>query len=302
MAPKPSELLRFLIGIVLVLAIGAIVVLRVTGHGAAPRPGTPAAPTPAPPEPVTEACKLRGWREAAEANDRSLATLAWAPFGRAETGWATYAPLIGREVGTRCGPATPGFAAAYVRWQAAHKLTADGMVKATDFEVMRVAMMLRRPFVQQTSKGLCPAAPADTALAAAAPGETFWDKPIQLRETALGAYRRMVAAAKSAGVAQGDVLKLVSGYRSPAEEAARCEDGSCNTLTRAHCSAHRTGLAIDLYLDHAAAQDPTSADDANRAAMARTPAYIWLVRHADAFGFLPYPFEPWHWEWTGEPP
>ena len=23
---------------------------------------------------------------------------------------------------------------------------------------------------------------------------------------------------------------------------------------------------------------------------------------AAAFGFVPYPFEPWHWEWTGEPP
>jgi zinc D-Ala-D-Ala carboxypeptidase len=20
------------------------------------------------------------------------------------------------------------------------------------------------------------------------------------------------------------------------------------------------------------------------------------------FGFVNYPFEPWHWEWTGEPP
>jgi hypothetical protein len=294
--------LRFLFAVALVIGIAAIVVLRVAGHHVAPGPRPAAAPGLPPPAPSAEACGVAGWREAAAANAASLTTLAWAPFGRSETGWETYAPLIGREAGTRCGPATPGFAAAYAGWQAAHKLTADGIVKAADFEVMRVAMMLRRPFVQQTAQGLCPAAPADTALASATPGESYHGKPVQLRETALSAYRRLVAAARAGGVAQGEVLKLVSGYRSPAEEAARCSDGGCNTLTRAHCSAHRTGLAMDLYLDHADGQDPTSTDDPNRAAMARTPAYRWLVVHAGEFGFLPYPFEPWHWEWTGEPP
>jgi D-alanyl-D-alanine carboxypeptidase len=287
-----------------VLGIGAIVVLRVTAHGPA-RPAAaiaPAAPPPPLPAPSTEACGTDGWRDAAAANDRSLNSLVWSPFGRAETGWATYAPLIGREAGTRCGPATAGFAAAYARWQAAHKLTVDGILKESDFAAMRNAMALRRPFVQQTAQGLCPAAPADTALAAAAPAESYGGKPIQLRESALTAYRRLVAAARAEGVAHGEVLKLVSGYRSPAEEAQRCSDGGCNTLTRAHCSAHRTGLAMDLYLDHPAGQDPTSTDDANRAAMARSPAYRWLVVHAGDYGFLPYPFEPWHWEWTGEPP
>jgi D-alanyl-D-alanine carboxypeptidase len=299
---KPSELLRFLIAVVLVLGIGALVVLRVTARGPA-RPAPAVSPAPGPlPAPSTEACRIDGWREAAAANDRSLTTLVWKPFGRAEGGWETYAPLIGREVGTRCGPATAGFAAAYARWQSAHGLAADGILKESDFAQMRNAMALRRPFVQQTAKGLCPAAPADTALATASSAETLWSKPIQLREGALAAYRRMAASARAAGVARGDVLKLVSGYRGPAEEAARCSDGGCNTLTRAHCSAHRTGLAMDLYLDHAPGQDPTSTDDANRAAMARSPAYRWLVVHAGEFGFLPYPFEPWHWEWTGEPP
>ncbi|WP_327455725.1 M15 family metallopeptidase [Phenylobacterium sp.] len=282
--------------------IGALIVWRVTSHG--PNRPAPAAPPPLPPAPAAraEACGQTGWRDAATANDRSLSSLAWAPFGRAETGWETYAPLIAREIGTRCGPATAGFAAAWARWQAAHQLPADGIVKEGDFAPLRNAMALRRPFVQQTAKGLCPAAPADTALADAAPAESYGGKPIQLREGALAAYRRLVAAARAEGLVHGEVLKLVSGYRSPVEEAARCAQGGCNTLTRAHCSAHRTGLAMDLYLDHAPGQDPTSTDDANRAAMARTPAYRWLVLNADRFGFLPYPFEPWHWEWTGEPP
>ena len=46
---------------------------------------------------------------------------------------------------------------------------------------------------------------------------------------------------------------------------------------------------------------PESSDDANRLYESRTPAYLWLVANAGRFGFVSYPFEPWHWEWTGEP-
>jgi hypothetical protein len=113
----------------------------------------------------------------------------------------------------------------------------------------------------------------------------------------------MVAAARADGVAgRPPLLALVSGFRGPGEEAQRCADGGCNTLTRAHCSAHRTGLALDLYLDPAPGADPASTAEDNRRHMAQTPEYRWLVANAARFGFLPYPYEPWHWEWTGEPP
>jgi LAS superfamily LD-carboxypeptidase LdcB len=36
--------------------------------------------------------------------------------------------------------------------------------------------------------------------------------------------------------------------------------------------------------------------------MARSLEYRWLVANADRFGFLPYAYEPWHWEWAGEAP
>jgi len=299
---KASDVLRFLLAIAGVAVFALLVLLRVTSHGPSPRPSTP------PPRPPPAAhrsplgCEAAGWDVPTEANRGSLATLAWSPFGRPETGWETYAPLIRREIGAACGPTTANFAAAYAAWQGRHQLPADGVFKPEDFHRMLAEMELRRPFVQQTAKGLCPEAPADTALATAAPGETYGGKAVQLREAALSAYRRMVAAAKAAGVTHRDELKLVSGYRGPAEEAARCADGGCNTVTRAHCSAHRTGLAMDLYLAPAPGQDPTSTEDGNRRAMTRTPAYRWLVDNADRFGFLPYPFEPWHWEWTGEPP
>ncbi len=35
--------------------------------------------------------------------------------------------------------------------------------------------------------------------------------------------------------------------------------------------------------------------------MVQTPAYRWLLANARRFGFVNYVFEPWHWEWTGEP-
>ena len=70
-------------------------------------------------------------------------------------------------------------------------------------------------------------------------------------------------------------------------------------VRRAACSAHRTGLALDLVLDGVRPVDSTAQDD--RLRLSRSPAYRWLLSNARRFGFVNYPFEPWHWEWTGEP-
>ncbi|MCA1564182.1 MAG: hypothetical protein LC803_00720 [Acidobacteria bacterium] len=34
-----------------------------------------------------------------------------------------------------------------------------------------------------------------------------------------------------------------------------------------------------------------------RALQTETRAYRWLVRNAERFGFCPYFYEPWHWEY-----
>jgi len=59
---------------------------------------------------------------------------------------------------------------------------------------------------------------------------------------------------------------------------------------------------MDVYVGQAPGFGPDSSADSNRLFMTRTATYRWLVANADRFGFLPYPFEPWHWEWTGERP
>ena len=323
---KASDALRFLAGLaVAALALG-FVALRVTRCAPAPghpppahpapaavtnalRPG-PAAP-PAPPPPVhtpalAQAICSDGPAEAARANAASLQTLAWAPFGRSETGWATYAPLIAREIHTACAPDTPGFAQALAGWARDHKLPDDGVLSAAVFAPLATAIELRRPFVQLSARRICPNPPAASALTKATPAEGYEGKAIELRPGALIAYRQMAAAARAedpAVAADPRNLTIFSGFRSPADDDARCvAEHNCNGLVRATCSAHRTGLALDLYVGQAPGFGPDSSADANRAFMSRTPAYRWLVANADRFGFVPYPFEPWHWEWTGAAP
>lgn len=313
---KPSEALRFLGGLAAAVIVLGLVALRVTSCAPTPAPvpraipivSVPPPPPPEPPQPPAKASSIcaTGPEDAARANAASLDTLVWAPFGRVETGWRSYAPLIARELRTGCEPQTPGFAAALAAWQEVQRLPADGAMSPPVFDRLKGVIQTRRPFVQLTAQGLCPNPPADGALAAATPAEGYAGKAILLRPGALAAYRRMAAAARAEDpriAADPRNLTIFSGYRSPAFDAARCvRERNCNGLARATCSSHRTGLAMDVYVGQAPGFGPDSSADLNRHFMSLTPTYHWLVANADRFGFVPYPYEPWHWEWTGEPP
>ena len=37
---------------------------------------------------------------------------------------------------------------------------------------------------------------------------------------------------------------------------------------------------------------------ASRLHLSRSATYRWLVQNAGRFGFVPYVYEPWHWEWV----
>ncbi len=248
-------------------------------------------------------CTAPGFDDAARINRQSLSALAWRPFHRAETGWETYAPRIGQEIGSACDAGTPGFAAAFARWQLAHRLQPNGQMDETSFSLMNYRWEMARPFVRVSAAGICPAAPAPADLAWALPQDGYLGKMVQLRPAALDAYRRMVADARAdlPGLAADHrLLTIVSGYRDPATDTDHCgRDGNCDNIGRATCSAHRTGLAVDLYLSAAPGHGPTSSDDANRLFQSRSAAYAWMIVHAGAYGFVNYPFEPWHWEWIG---
>ena len=253
-----------------------------------------------PPVTVVADCSAGGFEPAAAANAASLRTLDWKPFHRPETGWETYAPRIAHEIGVTCGPETQGFAVALSRWQKAHRLPASGRLDVATFDVMNGRWELQRPFVRVSAAGVCPEAPAGAALTRLAAGEAYGGKAVRLRAEALDSYRRMVAAARTESPLIGadhHLLAVLSGYRSPEEDNARCaKDNDCGNVTRAFCSAHRTGLAVDLYLGGG---PPLSVDDANRLRQSKTAAYAWLIANAGRYGWVNYPFEPWHWEWTG---
>jgi D-alanyl-D-alanine carboxypeptidase len=208
--------------------------------------------------------------------------------------------MIAREIGAACEPTSAEFAARLADWQAAHSLVGTGEMDATTIAAMANVWLMRRPFVA-ASKIECPDAPNAETLMRTDPAEAFGGKTISARIDALAAYRRMAAAMRGEPGAEAAALKIASAYRDPIEEAARCADGGCGTPAKARCSAHRTGLAFDFYLGAAPGLDPFSTDPANRLFISRTPTYRWLVKNADRFGFVNYPYEPWHWEWTGEP-
>ncbi len=241
-----------------------------------------------------------GPADAAAINAASLENLDWVPLRRPERGWAIYATRIATEIGTRCPAVTPGFAKALADWQGRNGLRPTGVLDADGFAIMSRKWTLARPFVIQTRGGACPLPPANDRLATAAPSESYGGKTIALRADALAAYRRMVAAARRAGIVRDPAwLVIFSGFRDPAADDARCQiDGNCQGVVRAACSAHRTGLAVDLHVGTAPGFGPDSSDDSNRRAMVKTLAYRWLVTNAARFGFVNYVFEPWHWEWS----
>jgi hypothetical protein len=300
-----------LAGALILVIVALALAQRLLGPAASPPVRSHA--TYAPPGPLrTQAlpggCQTQpDFAAASGANAATSAGAQWSVFGRPETGWLTYVPLIDHDLGTGCPPASQAFAAALAAWQVGHHLPATGQMDEATLKAFDHAWLARRPFVAASGHGRCPVPPLPGALAPIAPAEGYLGQPAQLRPAALAAYRRLVAAARAASpaiAADRRLLSIFSGYRDPAADAARCAArGDCGTPARAGtCSAHRTGLAADIYLGHAPGFAPDSADDVNRLYESRTPAYLWMVANAARFGFVNYPFEPWHWEWTGEPP
>ena len=310
--------LRFRPAAARVFALGALAgVLHACGPSPTPTRAPPeviAETTPGrPPQPTissdaaviigAETCDT-GLSDAARRNDESLRRLTFAPFRRPETGWEVYEPLMAHEIGTRCGGGSAAFASDLAAWQSAHGLEADGVVSAATFAALKAVWEARRPFVAANHAG-CPAPPPEASLAVVPAVQSYGGKILRLRPRALAAYEQMLASARAAAPelrADPRLMTVFSAYRSPEYDAARCaRDGNCQGVTRASCSPHRTGLAMDIYLGAEPGYGPDSSDDANRLFITHGGAYRWMVENAGRFGFAPYAFEPWHWEWIGEP-
>jgi len=120
----------------------------------------------------------------------------------------------------------------------------------------------------------------------------------QVERNTYAAYKEMLAAAtddlKLAHTSS--YFKIISSFRSREyqENLRRKSPDAGSAGLAVNNSPHFTGRALDLYVGG----DPVDTKDANRAIQVNTPAYRWLVQNAERFGFRPYFYEPWHWEYV----
>jgi hypothetical protein len=250
------------------------------------------------------------FREAAARNASLSRSLGWTFGGKQQRGWALYVPLISEMIGhdhehSHEGESAAGFASSLASWQKGAGLPASGVLDSDTLS--RMVSTWQGSRLKQ--KGY----PTPDQLVTA-PTSEFYDpsRPAELRQVereAYAAYKRMLAAAaadKSLGLKltpSGELapdekfLKIVSSFRSR-EYQARLRQQSPNSgrAGLAVNSPHFTGRALDLYVGG----EPVETRDDNRAIQVQTPAYRWLVKNAHRFGFRPYYYEPWHWEYVGE--
>jgi len=240
---------------------------------------------------------------AEEQNRRLKDRLRWTFGGKQQRGWAIYVPLIQQLIGTDEDAASAGFAASLARWQKRQGLGASG--------VLDKATLMRMISTWQGQRVRSSAYPQPDQLVTV-PATEFWDssRADDLRKVerqTYAAYRRMLAAAVADSSLQlasqgGELapsekyLKIISAFRSRKyqERLHKLEPGASRAALAVN-SPHFTGRALDLYVGG----EPTITKDPNRALQTQTRAYRWLVRNARRFGFCPYFYEPWHWEYCG---
>jgi hypothetical protein len=241
---------------------------------------------------------------AGEQNRKLKDSLRWTFGGRQQRGWAIYVPLIQRLIGTDEDPASEGFAASLARWQKRAGLDASG--------VLDEATLMRMISTWQGRRVRSSIYPQPDQLLVV-PAAEFWDssRADELRKVerrTYAAYKRMLAAAAADASLQlatrnGELaasekyLKIISAFRSREyQDRLRKLEPGAGRAALAVNSPHFTGRALDLYVGG----EPTITKDSNRALQIETRAYRWLVRNAERFGFCPYFYEPWHWEYCAQ--
>ncbi|HEV7902652.1 MAG TPA: D-alanyl-D-alanine carboxypeptidase family protein [Pyrinomonadaceae bacterium] len=238
---------------------------------------------------------------AAQQNRALKDNLSWTFGGKTQRGWAIYVPLIQRAVGTEDDPASERFAASLARWQKNVGLKASG--------VLDEATLMRMVSTWQSQRMKSRVYPQPDQLLTV-PRAEFYDSGRaddlrQIERQTYAAYKRMLAAAaadsslqlKAQGgelAASEKYLKIISAFRSREyQDRLRKLEPNAGRAALAVNSPHFTGRALDIYVGG----EPTITKDSNRALQTETRAYRWLVKNASRFGFCPYFYEPWHWEY-----
>ena len=230
--------------------------------------------------------------------------LNWTFGGKQQRGWYLYDLLIGKTLNTTQDPGTSDFAASIATWQKRRSIAANGILDEDALMAM-VSQWQGNRLKNRTS------ATPDQLLTA--PPTDFYDPSRaeelrQVERSTYEAYKQMIAAAiadptlklahtSSDQLAPGEkYFKIVSAFRSREyqDELRRKSPNAGSAGLAVNNSPHFTGRALDLYVGGS----PVDTKDPNRAIQVNTPAYRWLVENAERFGFRPYFYEPWHWEYV----
>ncbi len=243
------------------------------------------------------------FNSAALENIRLRKEMRWDFGGKSQLGWELYVPLISATINAEDTAEENSFAEALARWQKRSGLVSSGILDNGTWFGMIKDFQSRR--IKNRTL------PTDDQLVTAPISDCFdASRPEELRKVerqTYMAYKRMVAAAasdKSLGLrvtgtgdlAEGEkYLKIISAYRSPEYQAElRKKSPTSGRAGLAVNSPHFTGRALDIYVGG----EPVSTKDDNRMIQVQTPVYRWLVKNAARFGFRPYFYEPWHWEYN----
>lgn len=240
---------------------------------------------------------------AAARNDILKNELSWTFGGKQQRGWYLYELLLSETLNTN-NAAGDDFATAVSKWQKRRGVGADGILDEDSWMAM---------VSQWQGNRLKNRASATPDQLLTAPASDFYDpsrtaENRQVERNTYEAYKRMIAAAiadrsldlahSSSGelAAKEKYFKIISAFRSREyQEMLRRKSPNAGSAGLAvNNSPHFTGRALDIYVGG----DPVDTKDSNRAIQVNTPAYRWLVRNAERFGFRPYFYEPWHWEYV----
>lgn len=246
------------------------------------------------PRPVESKASL-AFNPAAAQNATLRSDLSWTFGGKQQRGWSLYDLLIGETLNTKHEMVSNDFAASLSKWQKKKGLGSNGVLDQNTF------MALVSQWQGNRLKIRTPAAPDQLVLA---PSTDFYDpsRAAELRQVerkTYDAYKEMVAAALADPAlklsSKDQYFKIISSYRSPAyQEELRRKSPNAGRAGLAVNSPHFTGRALDIYVGGS----PVDTKDSNRAIQVNTAAYRWLVKNAERFGFRPYFYEPWHWEYV----
>ena len=217
----------------------------------------------------------------------------WTFGGKQQTGWHLYDLLIGKTLDTEHAPLSNDFAASLSKWQKKSGLGSSGVLDQNTLMAMISRWQSNRLKIRT---------PATQDQLLLAPSSDFYDpsRAPELRQVerkTYEAYKEMVAAAHAdLNLSPNDKhFKIISSFRSPEYQAElRRKSPNAGSAGLAVNSPHFTGRALDIYVGGL----PVDTKDANRAIQVNSPAYRWLVRNAERFGFRPYFYEPWHWEYV----